>query len=247
MYLESKGYGMEGTFHNYRRTEHCGKSYQQLVISPFLHNATKESFDATIADIGAGSGEFSQQLFKLSRSNKVARVINIDAVSLGLRQISSEKINNIQSDASRLPFQSDVFDGIHMKDALVHIYDKDTLFAEFFRIMKSRAPLVMAAKSTDTMYFTYGKNDQETWNNAESFKVVESYEEYKAEGVRLTKEGNLVSQLYVPFDNDEVVAKAKQNNFRLIRLSHWKQPLNHPDWYLGDRSVIRTVFWFQKQ
>lgn len=95
----------------------------------------------TLLDIGCGTGGIT--LYLLERHG-LARVTGFDVegpVIEAARQRAaarglSQKAGFIQAPPGPLPFPDASFDIVFSKDALLHVPDKDALFAEIFRVLK---------------------------------------------------------------------------------------------------------------
>jgi SAM-dependent methyltransferase len=91
----------------------------------------------TILDIGCGSGGIIQRHgvahatgFDVERP--VIENARMRAAARGL----SGRASFVQAPPGLLPFADGCFDAVFSKDALLHVPDKDTLFAEAFRVLK---------------------------------------------------------------------------------------------------------------
>ena len=110
--------------HSYERVEPA-ESYFELLSNWRLPK------NPTILDVGAGSGMESMVL-----KNKFnAKVLETD-ISPYASWAGSEKRNFAIADAMNQPFAGQQFDGIHCKDVLVHIADKDLFMQEIVRLLK---------------------------------------------------------------------------------------------------------------
>ena len=95
----------------------------------------------TILDIGCGSGGIALHLVErhgaaqatgFDVEQPVIEAARQRAAALGL----AEKARFIQGPPGPLPFADRSFDVVFSKDALLHVPDKDALFAEIFRVLK---------------------------------------------------------------------------------------------------------------
>ncbi|CAH2400225.1 class I SAM-dependent methyltransferase [Mesorhizobium escarrei] len=95
----------------------------------------------SILDIGCGSGGITLHLLE---RHGAAHVTGFDVerpVIEAARQRAaarglSDRANFVQTPPGPLPFTDASFDVVFSKDALLHVSDKDALFAEIFRILK---------------------------------------------------------------------------------------------------------------
>jgi SAM-dependent methyltransferase len=94
-----------------------------------------------VLDIGCGSGGVT---LHLARSNPTARFTGFDVeqpvIDHAARRARDEGLDGragfVRGDPGPLPFPDKAFDIVFSKDALIHVADKDSLFAEVFRVLK---------------------------------------------------------------------------------------------------------------
>jgi phosphoethanolamine N-methyltransferase len=94
-----------------------------------------------VLDIGCGSGGIT--LF-IARQFQPARIVGFDVelpvVESARRRATkaglADRAEFTQGPPGRLPFPDESFDVVFSKDAMVHIPDKDAIFAEIFRVLK---------------------------------------------------------------------------------------------------------------
>ena len=96
---------------------------------------------ARVLDLGCGSGGIT---LALARDHGAGEVIGVDveapvleharkrAASDGL----TDRVEFIQIPPGKLPFPDEDFDIVFSKDAMVHIADKEGLFADLFRLLR---------------------------------------------------------------------------------------------------------------
>lgn len=95
----------------------------------------------TVLDLGCGSGGIT--LF-LARHYVLANIIGFDVELPVIEQARrrarqpglEDKVSFVQAPPGTLPFADGRFDLVFSKDAMVHITDKDAIFAEIFRVLK---------------------------------------------------------------------------------------------------------------
>ncbi|MER8828645.1 methyltransferase domain-containing protein [Mesorhizobium sp. M0938] len=95
----------------------------------------------TILDIGCGSGGITLHLLERHGAAHVTGfdverpVIEMARQRAAVRGLS-DRANFVQTPPGPLPFTDACFDVVFSKDALLHVSDKDALFAEIFRVLK---------------------------------------------------------------------------------------------------------------
>jgi ubiquinone/menaquinone biosynthesis C-methylase UbiE len=94
-----------------------------------------------VLDIGCGSGGVTLYLLQ---KHKAAHVTGFDVEEPVIRHAIERaalfgltaQASFVQAAPGRLPFEDEAFDLVFSKDALLHVPDKDALFAEIFRVLK---------------------------------------------------------------------------------------------------------------
>lgn len=103
-----------------------------------------ERFDIAgkrVLDIGCGSGGIT---LHIARRFAPASVIGYDVEKPVIREATrrareaglSDRVSFVQAPPGPLPFPDGRFDVVFSKDAMVHIPDKDAIFAEVFRVLR---------------------------------------------------------------------------------------------------------------
>lgn len=95
----------------------------------------------TVLDIGCGSGGIT---LHLAGKHGAAHVTGFDVeapvIARAKQRAESEglsaRVDFVQAPPGRLPFADASFDIVFSKDALLHVPDKDALFADIFRLLK---------------------------------------------------------------------------------------------------------------
>lgn len=92
-------------------------------------------------DIGCGSGGIT---LHIARRFEPASITGFDVEKPVIREATrraqetgfSDRAHFVQASPGRLPFDDESFDVVFSKDAMIHIPDKDAIFAEIFRVLK---------------------------------------------------------------------------------------------------------------
>jgi SAM-dependent methyltransferase len=95
----------------------------------------------TVLDIGCGSGGIALHILK---AHGAAHVTGFDveepvirhAIDRAAMMGETSRASFVQAQPGPLPFDDESFDIIFSKDALLHVPDKDALFAEIFRVLR---------------------------------------------------------------------------------------------------------------
>ncbi|CDX34428.1 Type 11 methyltransferase [Mesorhizobium plurifarium] len=95
----------------------------------------------TILDIGCGAGGVTLHLVATHRAARatgfdVERPVIETARRRAAAQGLEDRVSFVQAPPGPLPFTGSSFDVVFSKDALLHVPDKDALFAEIFRVLK---------------------------------------------------------------------------------------------------------------
>jgi SAM-dependent methyltransferase len=94
-----------------------------------------------VLDIGCGSGGITLHLVEAHGAGHATGFDVEVPVILAARDRAgkrgmSERLAFVQAPPGSLPFGESLFDVVFSKDALLHVPDKDALFAEIFRVLK---------------------------------------------------------------------------------------------------------------
>jgi SAM-dependent methyltransferase len=97
--------------------------------------------DKDVLDIGCGSGGIT--LF-LAKNRNLRHITGFDVeqpvIDAGIRRAREAgmdgRVSFVRGDPGPLPFADASFDIVFSKDALIHVPDKEALFAEIFRILR---------------------------------------------------------------------------------------------------------------
>ncbi|MHA2055701.1 MAG: class I SAM-dependent methyltransferase [Candidatus Hodarchaeales archaeon] len=126
---KTPGYGNDReSIHSYYSRQ-LEPSYGTVVLNPFVKQLEENVQTNRVLDLACGAGE-SADIFE-SSGFKVNRL----DISKKAFAYQGEKDGKVQADMSKLPFLDKSFDGIHAKDALVHVRDKNGLMGEMDRVL----------------------------------------------------------------------------------------------------------------
>lgn len=95
----------------------------------------------SVLDVGCGAGGITIHLSEQHRAGQITGFdVELPVVVAARRRASergcSDRVRFVQAPAGRLPFADAEFDVVFSKDALVHVPDKEAIFAEIFRVLK---------------------------------------------------------------------------------------------------------------
>jgi phosphoethanolamine N-methyltransferase len=160
----------------------------------------------SVLDLGCGTGGITRFL---TESYRPARIVGID-VDAGLIARATQRAGKARTDhrltfqtvsPGPLPFADGSFDVVFSKDAMVHIADKEALFADIFRVL--RAGGVVAASD---------------WMSSTDGPFSSAMNDY------LDAEG-LGFGIGSPARYESALAKAGFQNIRLVDRNAWYRPL----------------------
>jgi SAM-dependent methyltransferase len=119
------------------------------------------SKEDVILDIGCNNG---QRDFRLSSLVKqiVAFDYNDSVINDAIKIQKERGLNNIRfqvmSAEDPWPFQNESFDGILFLDVIEHLYKRDFVMRECFRVLKKGGKIVVAAPNTETPWKKFQKS-----------------------------------------------------------------------------------------
>jgi ubiquinone/menaquinone biosynthesis C-methylase UbiE len=92
-------------------------------------------------DIGCGSGGITLHIAKCFEPRTITgfdveKPVITEATRRARQVGLSDRVFFIQASPGRLPFEDGSFDVVFSKDAMVHISDKDAIFADIFRVLR---------------------------------------------------------------------------------------------------------------
>lgn len=197
--------------------------YKKYVLQPFLNEVLKRTRHPTILDVASGDGQTEEYITK----NSPCRVIQTD---ISLSSLSASKGNRVQALAQALPFAESSIDGIHMKDAIVHIDATNELFDQFYRILKPGGRVLLTT--------ALGKN-----KSSFSFRLkglpltlffpIKSIDQYINAAGLLTNLGiaQYINPPYFIRQPEEYIESAKKSGFIISKPQVIKTTKFNEDWY----------------
>jgi 2-polyprenyl-3-methyl-5-hydroxy-6-metoxy-1,4-benzoquinol methylase len=118
----------------------AGSQYSAIVANARLSNLTLEAMDWTglrVLDVGCGDGVYSLELYH--RGNP-AEIVGIDlspaAITAANAKITDEVMKFSISSGTRLPYDDDSFDAVHLRGVLHHMENPELAVAEAFRVAR---------------------------------------------------------------------------------------------------------------
>lgn len=148
-----------------RLTKWTGKSSQFLHPKHLLKETPEWikyfSKEDSVLDIGCHNG---QRDFKLASFVKNITAFDYDrkAIQKAKEWQEEKKVKNIEfsiiSAEKELPFKNDSFDKILFLDVIEHLYNRDLIMKECFRVLKNNGLMILAAPNKQTPWKNFQKN-----------------------------------------------------------------------------------------
>lgn len=219
-----------------------------------------------VLDLASGRGEAANYLTELFDAHVVRTDISFSALKsqnpwLLKRLLGAQKQPVALSTATEQPFKSHSFDAIHMKDALVHIEDKELFFREVNRLLRPGGKLLIVTQHFEggNSFFLHTNKKDEDGNYKQfeipfsniaeyirlSGKVIDKNMTYQ--GIKITK----ISPPYFDIEYGGLIQIGKRYNL-VFRYDpdmpkFWIPSKGQPDWYnRKEGSVPRAVLEFVK-
>lgn len=132
----------EGDLHSY-----CDKqippSYVDAVVGWLQEHHNSKG---RVLDIGAGAATMSQSLLDAGYSD----VAMIDVSPEGLlASADTNQVWKVVADANQLPFASNIFSLVHMKDVLVHIANREIFFQSVSRVLSINGLFALSSANSN--------------------------------------------------------------------------------------------------
>ena len=135
-------------------------------VQQFLQEMSQRK-SATILDLGSGIGLETAWMKSLVPGSQVIPLdISTAGTLCGRHQLN---LDQVQGDITAPPFADESFDGIHCKDALVHVEDKPALIQNLSAILKPGGLLIFVSSE-----YAYEGLMQYPWD-PEEIKLIAQY------------------------------------------------------------------------
>lgn len=94
-----------------------------------------------VLDVGCGAGGITLRLAEVHEARRVTGFdVEGPVIETARRRADERRLSDrvvfVRGAPGRLPFDGETFDAVFSKDALVHIPDKEAIFADIFRILR---------------------------------------------------------------------------------------------------------------
>lgn len=163
-------FGGDGEMYDYsahvKLPEHVRRYFKLSPVVDFCHRLAVTRQPAMLLDLGSGIG-IESNVFKNSLPQ--VNIISLDISLQGSRRARLDfNLDQVQADIENPPFCEKIFDGIHCKDVLVHIPDKNRFLSGIAQILKPDGLLLLvSSKKASTKYLQFEWNLEQTINIAE--------------------------------------------------------------------------------
>jgi ubiquinone/menaquinone biosynthesis C-methylase UbiE len=222
---------------------HRSPSYIREVLSPFIFQLQSSSFQNEaqgVLDIACGSGNEAKVL---------QGTFNIPVTALDISHNSLINAfplpNRVQSNAEELPFANNTFKGIHLKDAMVHFFDKSKLFLESLRVLQHRGIMVLTnvtIQNSIHSHITYIENGEE---KTYQFRTLQELEKLYTQ----LSDNASVTQIFPPYfftTTSSILQEASNAGFSVKSIKYWVPGEDEIDIYEGLVKLPRSVITLQK-
>ncbi len=247
-YLNRYGSGS----HLYEKSNPSGTEYQQAVLAPFYYHLTKTFKQPRVLDMAAGLGKAATSLESLG----CPPVLRLDVSEIGLNQAQGRRV---QAHADDLPLADESLEGIHFKDALVHIHQVPILLREARRVLVPGGLflVVSEARHINTLtvkQYEHYKPTQLYFKDFDHYlDIVEKWEARFQGMAQLAADGmvepfSFLGEVSIPYfrvsENwfDTVVSVL---GFEIVYSYNWSSTDENPDWY--ENATRRFVKLLRKR
>ncbi|HUQ85798.1 MAG TPA: class I SAM-dependent methyltransferase [Candidatus Limnocylindrales bacterium] len=217
---------------------HSSPDYIKSVLNPFGNLLRVSSISPKVLDLASGKGEAADYL----ETSLGIQAVRADLSMDGMRLAKGKRVRAL---ADKLPFPDSSFDGVHMKDAIVHIPDTFKLFQEIARILKPGGKALIVSAYPDKSSSFYYKEEGSTMPH---WTRIHSQSDYlrHAEGLMRDKKTTKISPPYYATDQLSMEIDAERVGLNLQSVYEWI-PEDNTDWYTDSaRPEARFVMLFEK-
>lgn len=163
-------FGGDGEMYDYsvhiKSPEHVKRYFKLSPVVDFCRRLALTPQPTTLLDLGSGIG-IESNVFKNSLPQ--VNVISLDISLEGSRKAKlGFNLDQVQADIENSPFGEKVFDGIHCKDVLVHISDKNLFLSGIAQILKPDGLLLLVSSKKASV-----KYQQFEWTIEQAVGVAE--------------------------------------------------------------------------
>jgi ubiquinone/menaquinone biosynthesis C-methylase UbiE len=204
-----------GANHSYDKAEFA-ESYGRVLEQTLEYLKSKKILElneeSKVLEFGAGAGQEAQHIRKLTG----AQVLEAD-VSLAAYQAAPKPERKFVVVSAELPYPDNYFSFIHCKDALVHIEDKVSLFAEFKRVLAPSGMLLLTTEAN--------AGSLEMFSESRMGRMMMFDKLYKRKG-------------YFSITTKALKELLHNSGFEIVQNPNWKPKKDEKNWYGSERTVL---------
>ncbi len=227
-------YHLSGGNHTYGVDDICSPSYKKRVLDPFAELVLRQfGPGALVLDAASGRGEAADLFIEGGlRAMKMDLSAHALAMTTGLR---------VRADIQHLPCKPQTFHAIHIKDAIVHIWDKVALFNELAQVLVPRGLICIVTQINSHSLFTVRDG---TDRPPEFFKDLKEYEE-QFKFMKWLLPNAYLSPPYFRTTRASLWKDVDNTSFEKIDERTWTNEKGEPDWFAD--PIRRYVLTLQKK
>ena len=183
-------------------------------------NGAKEP---AILDIGCGAGTTLREL------GNIGRAYGMDVSTTALKYCYQRGMNTaLLGDASRLPYQDELFDFVISIDVMEHVEDDVGAIREMYRVAKAGATIVFTVPA---FQFLWSRRDEQCHHHRR-YRLAEVKEKTRAAGLEIVRASYVNLPLLVPL-------------FLLVKVGHLirRNPSIKMDYVLVPPLVNKVLGW----